>query len=178
MKFVLLSLSMVLLATSASASQRDLELKHVVDAFYHAYIAARPSGIPSEKVQLKFKPFISVELAKLLQEADKAEQKYQKKTKGEVPPLVEGDIFTSLFEGATSFLVLSCDPGTVSCVVEFSYVDTRDQSSFTWKDKVYLVKESRTWMVDDIEFLGDWQFMHKGRLKGLLKQVLEEASSN
>jgi hypothetical protein len=27
-------------------------------------------------------------------------------------------------------------------------------------------------VVDDIEFGGDWQFMHKGRLKALLRKVI------
>jgi hypothetical protein len=31
--------------------------------------------------------------------------------------------------------------------------------------------------VDDIEFLGDRPFMHKGRLKDILKAIIEDAKS-
>ena len=90
--------------------------------------------------------------------------------------MVEGDLFTSLFEGASAFTVLSCDSRTGSCLVELSYLDPESKAPTTWQDKVYLVKDSPGWLVDDIEFLGNWQFMHKGRLKELLKQVIEEGS--
>ncbi len=172
MKIILLSL--FLLTTSALAADVDREMQEVVNGFYNVYITVRPSGVTSEKEQLKFKPYLSASLGKLLHEAARAERKYKKTTKGKVPPLVEGDIFTSLFEGASAFTVLSCNVRTGSCLVEFSYLDPENKSSTTWRDKVYLIKDSRGWLVDDIEFLGNWQFMHKGRLKELLKQVIEE----
>jgi hypothetical protein len=169
----------ILLTTSAFAVEPVLEMKEAVNSFYNAYLAVHASGVPSEKELQKFKPYVSASLIKLLKEADQAEQKYQKTTKGEVPPLVEGDLFTSLFEGATSYKVLSCDAKTSSCMLELSYVESKNGSSpFTWKDKVYLAKDYRGWLVDDIEFLGDWQFMHKGRLKDLLKDVAKQGGSN
>ena len=91
--------------------------------------------------------------------------------------MVEGDLFTSSFEGATSYKVLSCDAKTSSCMVELNYVEAGSKP-FTWKDRIYLVKDSQGWLVDDLEFLGDWQFMHKGKLQDLLKDVVKEGSSN
>jgi len=173
-RFVLISF---LLFTSTSfAADLDRDMKETVGAFYNIYISVRSSGIPSEKEQLKFKPYISASLENLLQEAAVAERKYYKTTKGEVPPLVEGDLFTSLFEGASNFTVLSCDVRTRSCLVEFNYFEPGNKSSTTWKDKVYLIQGPRGLLVDDIEYLGNWQFMHKGRLKELLKQVIEEGN--
>jgi hypothetical protein len=153
-------------------------MEETVNSFYNVYLAVHPSGVPSGKELQQFNPYISSSLAKLLQEADQAEQKYNKTTKGEVPPLFEGDLFTSLFEGATSYKVLSCDANTSSCIVKFNYSERKKGSPpVIWKDKVYLVKDSRGWLVDDIEFLGNWEFMHKGRLQGLLKDVIKEGGS-
>lgn len=174
MKIIILSL--FLFTTTALAADVDRQMKEVVNAFYNAYITVRPYGVPSEKEQLTFKPYLSASLKKLLTEAATAERRYRKTTQGEVPPLVEGDLFTSLFEGASVFTVLSCDSRTGSCLVEFSYLDPESKSSTTWQDKVYLVKDARGWLVDDVEFLGNWQFMHKGRLKDLLKHIIEEGS--
>jgi hypothetical protein len=58
-------------------------------------------------------------------------------------------------------------------MMEFTLIDPRVKSSFRWQDKVYLVKGPHGWVVDDIEFLGDWAFMHKGRLQARLKGVIE-----
>ena len=57
--------------------------------------------------------------------------------------------------------------------MELTYIDPGDKSSFRWQDKVYLVKSPHGWVVDDLEFLGDWPFMYKGRLQARLKGVIE-----
>jgi hypothetical protein len=169
-------LSFFLFTTTALAADLDQGMKETVNAFYHVYLTVRSSGVPSAQEQLKFKPYLSASLRKLLKAAAAAEQTYSGSTKGEAPPLAEGDIFTSLFEGASAFTVLSCSIRTRTCLVEFSYFDSGNKASTTWRDKVYLIKDSRGWLVDDIEFLGNWQFMHKGRLKALLNQVIKEGS--
>lgn len=171
-----IAVSLLFFATNALAAGRDTEILRVVNSFYNTYMTVKPSGVPSEKEQRKFKPNLSDTLVKLLTEAARAEQKYHRSTKGGVPPLVEGDLFTSLFEGATAFKVLSCDARTSSCLVELSYVENADRSPTRWKDKVYLTRNLQSWVIDDIEYLGDWQFMHKGRLQGLLKQVIKEGN--
>ncbi len=158
----------------------DNNIQQTIIAFYNIYLEVRPLGVPTEKEREKLKLHISTTLRQLLQEADAAEQEYYKATGGEVPPLVESDLFTSLFEGATAFNVLSCEsrPDTASCRVEFSYNDPGNQYTFRWQDNVYLVRENHGWLVDDIEYLGDWQFMHKGRLQELLRQVIEDGNNS
>jgi hypothetical protein len=164
-------------ATNAFAAGSDPEMTKVVNAFYDTYLAVKPSGVPAGKEQRRFKPYLSASLATLLNEAARAEEKYHRATKGEIPPLVEGDLFTSLFEGATAFKVLSCEAATGSCLVELSYVETAGPPT-VWKDRVYLVRNRRGWLIDDIEYLGNWQFMHKGRLRDLLKEVVKEGNEN
>jgi hypothetical protein len=43
---------------------------------------------------------------------------------------------------------------------------------------VFLVKGASGWAIDDIEYMGDWQFMHKGRLRDLLAQVIKDGAAN
>ena len=174
-----IALSLCLLASHALSSNSDFKMQDVINSFYNIYMSVRPSGVPTEKELQELKPYLSASLIGLLKEARRAEEQYAKKTKGEAPPLVEGDLFTSLFEGATEFRILTCDARTDSCLVSFSYVEeTRDSSPITWRDNVYLVKDSQGWLVDDIDFLGDWEFMHKGRLKELLKEVIQEGNDD
>jgi hypothetical protein len=168
-----------LFTTPALSSNFDLEMQDVVNSFYNIYMSVRPSGVPTDRELQTFKPYLSASLLGLLKEARRAEEQYAKKTQGEAPPLLEGDLLTSLFEGATEFRILTCDASTDSCLVSFSYVEeTRDSSPTTWRDKVYMVKGSQGWLVDDIEFLGDWEFMHKGHLKELLKEVIQEGNDD
>jgi hypothetical protein len=168
-------LFVMLLTTNALANNVNGDLPQAVKTFYQVYLEVKPSGVPTKKERAQFAPHISAQLQELLQGAEEVERSYAKATRGQVPPLVEGDLFTSLFEGAEAFRVISCQStaGHGVCMVEFVMTDQRDKSSFRWQDKVYLVKSPQGWVVEDIEFLGDWPFMHKGRLQAILKKVIE-----
>ena len=168
-------LLVMLLTTNALASNDSGDMPLAVQAFYQVYLEVKTSGVPTEKERARFAPHLSAQLQELLQGAAEAERSYAKATRGQVPPLVEGDLFTSLFEGADAFRVVSCQSqaGQGVCLVELTYIDPGDKSSFRWQDKVYLVKSPHGWVVDDLEFLGDWPFMYKGRLQARLKGVIE-----
>lgn len=176
----LTSALLVTFACSASGASDELEARRATNAFYRVYLRLHPSGVPTKEQQVHLRRIISQRLAILLQRAAAAEQKYFETMKGEAPPLVEGDLFTSLFEGASSFAVNSCDTRreSATCLVDLKHIDPRDRSVVAWRDRVFLIRGQGGWAVDDIEFLGDWQFMHKGRLQGLLKEVIEEGNAD
>ena len=154
------------------------ELRHATAAFYSVYLETRPSGIPNARARAKFTPVISHTLAQLLERADAAERNYAKVTKKQLPPLVEGDLFTSLFEGAQAFSVEGCtrSAAATTCVAALRYTDASDQKTTRWTDKVYLVRNAGRWVVDDIEFGGNWPFMHRGHLKELLRKVIVDGN--
>lgn len=170
-----LLISSLLLITQSLYACHKAGPDQTVNKFYGVYLKLHSFGIPTEQERAQYSPYLSPELSELLKRAKEAEQEHEASTKGEEPPLVEGDIFTSLFEGANSYSIASCESKDASglCVVDFKYLNPGDKSDFKWKDKVYLVRRNGSWAVDDIEYLGDWQFMHKGRLKDLLKEVIE-----
>ncbi len=172
----LIALLSLLVIAGALAADDNRDLEKAVSVFYKTYLEVQPSGLPRGEEEQKFRPHLSASLSNLLKEAGQAEQRYDRATKGRVPPLVEGDIFTSLFEGAAAFRVLSCARKTAAgfCWVQFIYIDPGDNSSFKWKDKVYLIQDSRGWRVDDIEFFGDWDSANKGRLKDILRRIIDE----
>ena len=167
----------IVAAAACSGGGDERSMRASATTFYNTYLKLHPPGIPDKKQHEQFAPVLSTALNGLLSDAAAAEESYAKATKGESPPLVEGDLFTSLFEGAESYTIGACtqerDAG--SCLIDLTYTDQRDKSKVVWQDRLYLVRDSNKWLVDDIEFLGTWEFMHKGRLKELLQQVIEEA---
>ncbi len=163
----------------AAAGAGSEEIRRAATGFYTLYLKIRPQGVPQEKQMVRLRPYLSKGLDQDLKRARRAEEQYQKANRGAVPPLIEGDLFTSLFEGASAFKLLSCEArGDVgSCEFEFSAVDPKDHSLFKWKDKIDLVRQSRRWVVDDIEYLGNREFMHQGTLKALLSQAIKDSKS-
>ena len=141
--------------------------------FYGVYKTFHPSdGVPSAAGRARYAPYVSPALENLLGDADGAEVRFAKANKGS-PPLIEGDLFTSLFEGATSLAVGACegDDRTGHCTVNLEYV-TAGEKPTKWNDTVYLVKSEAGWRVDDVAYGGTWVFGNKGRLSETLKQVI------
>ena len=169
--FMLLS---ILGTQSTFAADEESIVLETAHAFYETYLSYYTSGTPREDELRYFEELLSGELASLLHDLSVTEDMYHEKTKGEVPPLVQGDLFTSLFEGATEFTVISCDIErfTASCLVELTNTEV-GESPFFWQDRAYLMKQENTWVLDDVEFLGDWDFMHTGFLKPLITSILE-----
>ena len=65
------------------------------------YGSFQPSdGIPDAGARARLQPSLSPALNKLLSDAAAAQARFSAKIK-DSPPLIEGDLFSSLFEGAT-----------------------------------------------------------------------------
>ena len=170
--------ALIIMVTVVSVTHAAETPKAAVTGLYDTYIKLKTRGIPSANELAQYKPYITPELAALLKSADDAEIKYKEETKGEVPPLVEGDIFTSLFEGADTYKVISCEEKGESarCSVEFKNTNPGDGKTFTWKDEAVAVKGKSGWLVSDIEYKGGWDFAVKGTLSEMLKGVIIEGA--
>jgi hypothetical protein len=155
-------------ADSAALSQTAV-------GFYAAYKAIPPGGIPDATARARLRPFLSPVLDRLLAEGEAVEGRYKKATKNMSPPLVEGDLFTSLFEGATTFRVGACETDAHGghCQVLLGYNNGKDKP-LAWTDTVYLVRAGAGWGVDDIAYGATWSFGNKGRLTATLKDAIKD----
>ncbi len=165
---------LALLALAACRQPSDeRQAKNAVSAFYEVYMRVRPSGVPTKEQQPELKKVLSSGLAALLDEAAALEESSSRETR------LEGDLFSSLDQGALSYKILECETRQTSatCLIELTNVDDRNNSKLAWKDRLFVVREGERWAVDDIEFLGDRQSMHKGRLKDVLKAIIEDEKS-
>lgn len=150
----------------------------VAHGFYVVYSTFHPSdGIPDAAGRAKYSPFLSPAFDKLLADAAGAQARFIKVNKGS-PPLIEGDLFTSLFEGATAFHIGVCKEefAKASCAVNLSY-DDRKEAPAHWTDTVHLAKTNVGWRVDDIEYGASWAFANKGRVTTLLRQAITDSGN-
>ena len=174
MRFFWIATLMTTAITGAAfaASGEGDHMAAAANGFYGVYQTFHPSdGIPSAADRAKYAPFLSPALETLLSEAEAAETRFSKANK-DSPPLIEGDLFTSMFEGATSVEVGTCssDGERGRCSVKLEY-DDKTAKPTAWNDTVFLVNTSTGWRVDDIAYGGSWAFGNKGRLTELLRQT-------
>jgi hypothetical protein len=168
-------LSALLILMTGCSRDDETKVKSVVRDFYNVYLKVKPSGVPTKAQQTDFKKIMSTGLSNLMDEAAQSEDT-SRDPSSPAPPRLEGDVLTSLDEGALSYKIIRCDlqAAAAMCVVELTNAGDGGPAKVTWRDRIFLVRESDRWVVDDIEYFGDKQFMHKGRLKDVLKQVIQE----
>ncbi len=171
-----LSLASAALAAAAGSAADTSSPAKTAEGFYAIYSTFHPSdGIPDAASRAKYAPFISPVLDKLLADGKAAEMKFNKANKAS-PPLIEGDLFTSMFEGATSYKVGACklSGARASCAIDLVFDDKKDPP-IRWTDTAYLTKTKAGWRVDDIGYGGNWEYANKGRLSATLRQVIADS---
>ena len=149
----------------------------VADAFYRSYLAIRAPGVPNADQRARLRPFLSTALDADLEAAEKAEHLYRTKTKGALPPLVEGDLFSSLFEGATEVVVKECavQPPFVRCPLQLAYADPKTRQRVQWQDELVLARQGGHWRVHDMTYQGEFGLGRIGTLRGFLRIVIKES---
>ena len=166
--------ALLLLALLAAGPALGDEATAAAEGFYGAYATFHPSdGIPDAQGRARYAPYISPALEQLLVQANQAEEKFARENK-DSPPLIEGDLFTSNFEGATAHRLGPCraDAQTAQCPVELTYVSGPKDKPVTWTDTVHLIRAPSGWRVDDIDYGATWAFGNKGTLKATLKETI------
>jgi hypothetical protein len=170
--------AVVVIAASASAcaSAGSGGAQKAAKDFYAAYATLPKGGVPDAAGLAKLDSLITPALASLLAAAAKAEDAHAKATKNEEPPLIEGDLFSSLFEGASAASVGACK-GDAQCAISLTYDDGKEKP-VTWTDTAVVVSTDKGWRVDDIAYGGTWDFGNKGKLSDTLKAVVAESAAS
>jgi Protein of unknown function (DUF3828) len=155
-----------------------------VDGFYGVYTGqhAQGQGIPDATVRLRLQPYLSPRLNKQLADAASAQARLTAKVRNAVPPVLEGDIFSSLFEGASAWKVGACQQSgpanakTARCTVALSYTPPPTAGAkakpANWTDTVLLADTQQGWKVDDVVYDAGFAFGNTGRLSEMLGMVI------
>ena len=173
-------LAVLVVVLSAAAAHATSDPAMIAKGFYDAYASFHPSdGIPNSNERARLEPYLSSALDHLLTDAEAAETRFAGRYKG-APPLVEGDLLTSNFEGATAFTIHKCESqgAGARCAVDLSY-DPQDGRAkpVSWTDRLYLVQTPSGWRIDDIGYGATAAFGNKGRLSDTLKEVIRDAGT-
>jgi hypothetical protein len=167
---------LALLLTAAPAAA-DSAMQAAATGFYAVYGAAgRQGGLPDATARMRYAKVLSPRLNLMLAGAEAAQVRFSTRVKGAAPPLIEGDLFTSLFEGATGWTVGTCtgDAKGARCPVTLTYRET-GQKPVQWHDTLLLAHTDAGWRVDDIVYDPALRSGNTGRLSRLLTMVLAEA---
>lgn len=164
---------------SAKRPSPTTKAAECVRQFYSTYIANKPAGLPSGSDLERLRPFLSTRLHGLIvaalqyQESWIAQHPPIPSPDGgppiiDKPPFVDGDYFSSLFEGPRRFKVVRTVSGPVATwkvTVHFWY-EPHDPG---WEDTVVVVEERGRYVIDDVLFAGAGDFNPSGRLSDSLK---------
>lgn len=169
---------LLLLAPSAFAQAADPAA--AVGAFYGVYQGQGHGGIPDATGRLRWSAVLSPRLNKQLSDAAASQARLAAHIKAGGPkaavmPGLEGDIFTALFDGATSWKVGACsgDAKAQRCSVALAHAAARaGDKPYSWTDTLAVVNTPAGWKVDDVAYDPDFAFGNTGRLSTTLQMVI------
>ena len=160
-----------LFVLSGCRADRMATATDVVLQFYTMRDAVGGTGAPSAKELAALRPFITDTLALTLAMADSLRRADIVRAPDEKPRFAEGDLYSSMFEGATTYRVLPAgsDGNLVRVHVEFT--NDRQRPTVRWTDTVVVVQHAGRWLVEDIRYGATWDFSNKGSLRRALVAV-------
>jgi hypothetical protein len=176
-----LSVAPILLAACSAAPDAEapaVGAEAPVERFLAFYFDEYGRGLPGESQLPSLASFLTPETLGLFEAASRGEGCYARKNDYEGPPFIQGDLFSSLFEGGTSatYRPLAREPDAVTFEIEWTHDSPIDESPFVWTDQVFVVKTAAGWRIADFAHLGTWEFMMKGSVSEILGAVAKECS--
>jgi len=159
------------------AEPQEQRQSSIVKQFYGTVILEPVFGVPTDRELSVIAAYLSKRLFAKLLEAKQAEACARQRHGGTEPPLLQGALFMSLFEGAHRQTRIVPDDAPGGWLVDLTYGE--GATVVSWSDRVVLTKQNGSWVIDEIEFLGGWPFSNQGKLSERLDAVvLEVGCSN
>jgi hypothetical protein len=151
---------------AAETSNRETPT-HIVEGFYDVYLKLGVSGLPDRKQSEALGPFLSRELRELLTLARQRQAAEIRRHPGDKPPWDDGDLFSSLFEGAQYFKVDAASVSTNNATVRVHL--RRDGTAvIRWTDTFVLTLTTEGWCISNITMGGEWAFKRGKTLRKIL----------
>ncbi|GEM_PF-2107774 len=144
-----------------------------VEQFQMQLIASPVMGLLSAEQLEALSPYLSNPLLTRLRAASLAQKAITQRSQTPEPPLIQGALFYLLFEGASGLVHVRSEDSGSSVLVTLEYMaQPNDPSPVRWTDRVLLATENKQPVIDDIQYLGQWDFSRQGMLTEQLDLVI------
>lgn len=151
--------------------------------FYTLLDGLGVSGVPDSLALDAVQPYLDSTLVHLLIEARQARDSVARLVPREEPLFIDGDLFSSLFEGNTSFGIrrLATRGDTTFAVMAFT--NAMQPPTVKWTDTLVIVPRpnakpnSPQFVIADLRYGADWDFGNRGSLMRNLRAALAPDSA-
>lgn len=83
------------------------------------------------------------------EEANSAEAIQKSEFPTDKPDMIEGDVFSSVYDGFNEYKILKTDLKTDTATLKLELKNTESQPALSWKDDCIMVKENGSWKIDN-----------------------------
>jgi hypothetical protein len=168
-KFSFFNLACCLFLFLGCGSKQEVEIKQIVEGFYSGY---------DGNFRTADTAMISNKLADLIRQAvekeiDEAEKMKESETPTDKPMMIEGDVFTSLYEGQDSVSIEKISMEGQVAHVKVMFQNTK--YNYRWSDQIILIKENSKWKIDNVLYGGQSQDIPN--LQSNLKRLIDYQSN-
>ncbi|MBK8036979.1 MAG: hypothetical protein IPK22_07555 [Verrucomicrobiaceae bacterium] len=153
----------------ALTRQRD-ELRAAATALCTELRRERISGLPSPAQMKRLEGMLTPPLASVIEVARTRQQEQMRQHPDEKPQWVEGDLFSSLFEGVKTWEIgeVFAAPSTEATVKVHNSYDEPGLDKVEWTDTWVFQRLADRWRLDDIRMGGEWAFRSGASLRHAL----------
>jgi hypothetical protein len=155
---------------NAARARESEEIRDAATAFCTELRRERVEGLPSVGQMKRLAPLVTPELNDLIERARALQEEQIRKYPDEKPSWIEGDLFSSSFEGVSDWKtgeVLNAPMADATVKVSQSYRDPGEKPVL-WTDTLVFRKRGQGWLLDDILMGGEWAFKSGASLRSTL----------
>jgi hypothetical protein len=158
-------------AARTAAAEDGVEVAALAEAFCAVYPDLRSGGLPAPAGRHALEPLITLGLDGALTAARHLHDAAIRQAPGDKPPFADGDLFSSLFEGATSCRVGAVTLARNTASVELRYAHETGTLMTSWTDRLSILRGNDGWRIDDVVYDGRWDFANTGSLRGMIESA-------
>jgi hypothetical protein len=138
-----------------------------VKDFYDWRIAEQTKGMPSAEQLARMEPYLSKELRALLKETSGDYE--PSKAPSEARTIENGDWFTSMFDGPTSFRVGEVQTDGARHIVAVRFTAAQQLPAVNWHDRIVVIEEDGRHVIANVQYENHWAFKDDATLIDALK---------
>lgn len=174
MRPILTGLLALLAASSPFVSAQTNTPAATVSSFLQLRQDDPYRGAPGGRALMQMAPLLDTELTCLLGTASRYRDAFSAAVPDETPPFAEADLFSSYADGIKYFKPSNAKIAAGRARIQASLAYHHDEGGdpLEWQDEIVLRQLKQRWLIQDIEFHGNFPAARSGSLIALLRHTL------